>query len=770
MTDIRLSYSSLNSHRRCPRQFALRYKEGIVQDGPPSVQRALGSWLHAFVAVHNLRQGLKHESLIWVPSTLDIIDGLIVSLGQAPRAGEYEMAICYGDGTGEFLPLAPSGVATLCAAWWSQQTEDWQARFEEKYGESLPDRVTNMWRRYRLHWAHTDETRIPLLVEYEWQRNLTKTGDLPPLNGRTDLVYLDLQKNLVVISDTKTCASFGRDTEQETAMWDSQLNLQCLSPETPVLLRDMSWRPIGDLKVGDQILGVDEELTVSTGGRSLRHWRETEVQAVWTIRKPAYRIDFSNGIEIIASADHRFLCSSKGGLKWRTVAELEYRVDRYGSVRIPEVYRSSASLDYQSPAFAAGYLSGAQLGDGSCREGDYRKGSTTPYWSIGMLSSDEESLSRLEGYAAQFGVTLRRSALYVDHPTRRPMTSLRTDTVAGVSALVALDSWPETSEYMAGWLAGLYDTDGCLHVGNTPQIVQKDPAVLERCTKYAAALGFESTTSFAPCGAGSFGSGEIGTWAVTGLAVRRAEFCQKINPALSRKRMTLPGRSVRGEEIRITAITPVGERDLVDITTGTATFVAAGVINHNCWGIKTLVQEAKAAGHKHLQDRDLNFALEYDRARTKRPSQPKLVKNRSKDGPEFVKSKAACDTDAYTYRRWLETEDAQKNEIALDEEYLAELEADTKRWFRRGVIPENPFAVRVHLKAALHDVGRIADLTLETAVPLPTTMGCGSCEFRPICGATLMGVRLEDIVLSDFDLRYKGDGDPAEEYEEEGDD
>jgi hypothetical protein len=416
MTDIRLSYSSLNSHRRCPRQFALRYISGIVQDGPPSVQRALGSWLHAFVAVHNLRQGLKHESLIVVPKALDIIDGLIVDL-DISEAGSERMGVIYSfedeDGDADWFPLAPSGVATLCAAWWSQQTEDWQARFEEKYGESLPDRVTNMWRRYRLHWAHTDETRIPLLVEYEWQRNLTKTGDLPPLNGRTDLVYLDLQKNLVVISDTKTCASFGRDTEQETAMWDSQLNLQL-------------------------------------------------------------------------------------------------------------------------------------------------------------------------------------------------------------------------------------------------------------------------------------------------------------------------------------------------------------------WGIRTLVQEAKAAGHKHLQDRDLNFALEYDRARTKRPSQPKLVKNRSKGGPEFVKSKAACDTDAYTYRRWLETEDAQQNEIALDEEYLAELEADTKRWFRRGVIPENPFAVRVHLKAALHDVGRIADLTLETAVPLPTTMGCGSCEYRDLCAQTLMGVRIEDVNLADLGLRHKGDGEPAEEYVEEG--
>ncbi len=413
MTDIRLSYSSLRSLVQCERQFTLRYKEGIVQDGPSTIQQALGSWYHAFAAVHNLKQGLKHESLIWVPSTLEIIDGLTVHV-DVTESGNERMGVPgeNAESGAYWLPLTPSGVLELCRAWWSQQPADWQARFEEKYKEPLPERVTDMWRRYRLRWKHLDNERIPLLVEYEWQRPITKAADAPLLNGRLDLMYLDTKRNLIVNSDLKTAASWPSDTERETAMWDSQLNM--------------------------------------------------------------------------------------------------------------------------------------------------------------------------------------------------------------------------------------------------------------------------------------------------GL-----------------------------------------------------------------WGVKEYVKTA-APGHPLLKDRELNFAIEYDRGRTKKPSLPKLVNSRSKEGPAKVKSKAACDTDAWTYTQWLKSEEAQEFGVELDPEYLSELETDTDRWFRRGMIPENPHVIRIHLMAALSQSSRIDSLTLETALPIPSTMGCAGCTFREICSMTLMGVPLQDLRLSDFGLTVKGSEGVEKDLQEEG--
>jgi DNA repair photolyase len=83
----------------------------------------------------------------------------------------------------------------------------------------------------------------------------------------------------------------------------------CLAPETPVLLVDGGQRPIGDLRVGDAIVG-----TVPDGGQ--RRCQPTRVLAAWSTVKPAYRVTLDDGTELVASSDHRFL-SDRG---WRYVA------------------------------------------------------------------------------------------------------------------------------------------------------------------------------------------------------------------------------------------------------------------------------------------------------------------------------------------------------------------------------------------------------------------------------------------------------------------
>jgi DNA repair photolyase len=83
----------------------------------------------------------------------------------------------------------------------------------------------------------------------------------------------------------------------------------CLAPQTPVLLADGTERPIGDLRVGDAIVG-----TRADGVH--RRYETTRVLAAWSTTKPGYRVTLDDGTELVASADHRFL-SDRG---WRYVA------------------------------------------------------------------------------------------------------------------------------------------------------------------------------------------------------------------------------------------------------------------------------------------------------------------------------------------------------------------------------------------------------------------------------------------------------------------
>jgi DNA repair photolyase len=92
----------------------------------------------------------------------------------------------------------------------------------------------------------------------------------------------------------------------------------CLREETPVLMSDGLSRPIADIRVGDEVYG-----TVRAGRQRLlektyvlNHWRRTDL---------AYRVHLQNGIELVASGDHKFL-TARG---WRHVAVVQKELRKH---------------------------------------------------------------------------------------------------------------------------------------------------------------------------------------------------------------------------------------------------------------------------------------------------------------------------------------------------------------------------------------------------------------------------------------------------------
>jgi DNA repair photolyase len=76
----------------------------------------------------------------------------------------------------------------------------------------------------------------------------------------------------------------------------------CLAPETPVLHSDLIWRPLGEVKVGDRLLGFDE-LPDPGGSRKLR---TSIVEAVWWSRRPTVRL-IGKRTEVVTTSEHRWL-------------------------------------------------------------------------------------------------------------------------------------------------------------------------------------------------------------------------------------------------------------------------------------------------------------------------------------------------------------------------------------------------------------------------------------------------------------------------------
>lgn len=83
----------------------------------------------------------------------------------------------------------------------------------------------------------------------------------------------------------------------------------CADGETSILLASGASKPLGDLRVDDEIVGTE-------GRGRYRRYVSTPVLAHWRTRKPAHQITLTNGNSVIASGDHRFL-TERG---WKCVA------------------------------------------------------------------------------------------------------------------------------------------------------------------------------------------------------------------------------------------------------------------------------------------------------------------------------------------------------------------------------------------------------------------------------------------------------------------
>src|SRR5262249_42965005 len=92
--------------------------------------------------------------------------------------------------------------------------------------------------------------------------------------------------------------------------------IYCLSPDTPVLGADLAWRPIGDLRVGDALLGFDEHPPTPAHARKLRLAR---VEAIWWSRKPTLRL-ITRKTEVVTTAEHRWLRADS--VEWFRTEEL----------------------------------------------------------------------------------------------------------------------------------------------------------------------------------------------------------------------------------------------------------------------------------------------------------------------------------------------------------------------------------------------------------------------------------------------------------------
>jgi DNA repair photolyase len=340
----------------------------------------------------------------------------------------------------------------------------------------------------------------------------------------------------------------------------------CTSPDTPVLGADLVWRPIGELRVGDELVAFDEFPPAAGSPRRLRRARVEEVRWSW---KATTRL-ITRSAEVVTTAEHLWLQDRNP--RWS-------RTDQLAPGRrlrhMPVVDRECIDDDYR-----IGYVAGMTAGDGTfrCQPGGHGgKGLPVAYGWVAL--SDVEPLERLRDYLRCFGLDLAIRPCSGGSPsTRKPMWRVETHSPAKLEPIYQrIVAERSTRGYRRGFLAGFFDAEG--HDGDSLRISQVDLGVLERVRRYGRALGFDLGLEHGPGGPSSLRP--------IGSVLERIRWFGVLEPAIAHEREAIFGTMPTLDPDPIEAIERGPLRDVVDIQTSTRTFYAAGLATHNCYARPT---------------------------------------------------------------------------------------------------------------------------------------------------------------------------------------
>jgi DNA repair photolyase len=319
----------------------------------------------------------------------------------------------------------------------------------------------------------------------------------------------------------------------------------CLGGETPVLMADGRTRPLADLRPGDEIYG-----TLRHGND--RRYVRTSVLAHWQTVKPGYRITLEDGTRLIASGDHRFL----SGRGWKHVTGAGH-----DAVRRPHLTRGDKLM-------GVGAFAEPPKHDASYRRG-YLCGMIRGRGAPGPPAGDgpEQALDRVRSYRAN----------------------------AHDAFMERLIEWPQAPglAWRKGFLAGAFDARGSYRQG-VLEMSHGDPGVLAWLGSSLRELGFAFTAGPRP---GNHAP-PLTCYRLTGGLPEQLRFFLATDPAVTRQRSIAGAPVTGGARLRVESIEPLGlDLPMYDITTGTADFIANGVVSHNCFARNTHTYLDLDAGH-----------------------------------------------------------------------------------------------------------------------------------------------------------------------------
>ena len=352
---------------------------------------------------------------------------------------------------------------------------------------------------------------------------------------------------------------------------------QCIDETQRVLMADWSTKPIGQITIGDYVMGVTNSLNKfnkvikPTKVLAVLDQGIKDVIKVTTVVDKANKMGDKKGpykgvmsTSLKCTEDHPLL-----NVKWRTYWQ--------PAGTCQDAVLRAVGMSVLDEIYWIGWLHGALQGDGNIHKFQGN------YWRMKLSCIDVEIRDKAFEIISLLGAKNPRKIYHDGGNGKKLLPGVEVTEHLWVEKLKQdITKGSNEPNYRRGWLAGFYDTDGYLDDSKSiaVRISQSHSAnkdKLDRCLEYANSLGFSVNMQ-------QFDDIQTGK-GITSMSVVIISHCMEFFTTcpgvLSRKRPTeIPiGKMPRAP---VESITPAGKSHVFDITTETGNFVCEGIVVHNC--------------------------------------------------------------------------------------------------------------------------------------------------------------------------------------------
>lgn len=325
----------------------------------------------------------------------------------------------------------------------------------------------------------------------------------------------------------------------------------CVSPESRVLMANLSWKPISEIKIGDQVVGFEEH-------SYCHRLRSAEVTAVFH-RKATNNIFrlIMEDREVLATGEHPWL-HNRG---WWTKTH-SFAPQRVTTLRAINIEPNSLA---DTELYRLGYLKGICEGDAAINP--IHRDRKHPSW-FRLALTDLDALDYAENILQEKGIILPRLAF---KNIKKPMEMLQTqsrDKVQAILALLSNNEPDKQKEFRRGWLAGIFDAEGTY--SGYICIANHSQAIKTKISDFGRKAGFTFIEEARACR----------------LIGNNLSFLSYIQPKIQRKVSKFEGNARWGHpEAVVVEKRHTNQKglDIINLETTTSTYIVEGLASHNCW-------------------------------------------------------------------------------------------------------------------------------------------------------------------------------------------